>query len=108
MPFFSDLAVEAGDRDTSAVKQRLSAYSGQSLSAVLSSGLMTRYVSWMCPCGKARLVAMLPDGLEEAASGKHCGCPLGCKSGFPVGAHGTWPGPLLPWDWGMPGLRAGS
>lgn len=65
MPVFSDPAVKAACGDASAVRQRLSACSGQSLSAVLCLVSMARHLRWMRPCGRACLVAVLLDALEK-------------------------------------------
>lgn len=71
MPFFSDPAVKAARRDTSAVKQRPSACSGQSLLAVLPSVLMASHMWWMCRCGVVCLMVLFCDALEKRQAMVH-------------------------------------
>lgn len=91
-------AVKTACGDRSAARQRPSAWSGQSLSAVLLLVLMAGRVHWACPCSGVCLMAMLPDALEKRqpleSAAASCGSPpyaawpaspLGSGHGCPLG-----------------------
>lgn len=106
MPFFSDSAVKAARRGTSAARQGLSACSGQSLLAVLPSVLTARRMWWVCPCGGVCLRVLFPDALEKRQPVASC-CAAGL--GFPPkpAVHGLVCHPLGIGAWLASGLDDG-